>query len=59
MAYSWSKWNSEIKNREQIVVQGTEHLEDEPLLEVQVVHKTRKAPVIYKVGSKYELETIP
>ena len=34
MAYSWSKWNSEIKNREQIIVQGTEHLEDEPLLEV-------------------------
>ena len=35
MAYSWSKWNSEIKDHEKIVFQGAEHLQDEPLLEVR------------------------
>lgn len=33
MAYSWSKWNAEVANPSQIVFQGCEHLEDEPLLE--------------------------
>lgn len=32
MAYSWSKWNGETE-REQIVFQAAESLEDEPLLE--------------------------
>ena len=33
-AYSWSKWNSEIENEEKIVMQGQQHLQDEPLQEV-------------------------
>lgn len=33
MAFSWSKWNNENEDAEKIVVQGTEHLKDEPLLE--------------------------
>jgi len=33
MAYSWSKWNAEVANPSQVVFQGCEHLEDEPLLE--------------------------
>ena len=34
MAYSWSKWNSEVNDHDKVVFQGAEHLEDEPLLEV-------------------------
>lgn len=34
MAYSWSKWNGEMKNKKQIIIQGAEHLKDEHLLEV-------------------------
>ena len=34
MAYSWSKWNNEVKEEAQILVQTAEQLEDEPLLEV-------------------------
>ena len=37
MAYSWSKWNGEVKNKKQIIVQGSEHLKDEHLLEVSDV----------------------
>ncbi|XP_064600678.1 dynein axonemal intermediate chain 7-like [Liolophura sinensis] len=33
MSYSWSKWNSECANRDWILFQGAEALEDEPLLE--------------------------
>ncbi|KAL3842016.1 hypothetical protein ACJMK2_020088 [Sinanodonta woodiana] len=33
MAYSWSKWNSEIQDREKIIFQGAESLNDEPLPE--------------------------
>ncbi|KAK3598788.1 hypothetical protein CHS0354_020899 [Potamilus streckersoni] len=33
MAYSWSKWNSDIHNREKILFQGAESLNDEPLPE--------------------------
>ena len=33
-AYSWSKWNSEVESEEKIVLQGQEHLQDEPLQEV-------------------------
>ena len=36
MAFSWSKWNSEINSEEKIIIQGAEHLQDEPLLEVGV-----------------------
>ena len=35
MAYSWSKWNGETE-RDQIVFQAAESLEDEPLLEVRL-----------------------
>ena len=35
MAYSWSKWNIEVNNPDQIVIQGAEQLEDEHLLEVR------------------------
>jgi len=43
MAYSWSKWNGETE-REQIVFQASEALEDEPLLEEDwwVVLATKK-----------------
>ncbi|KAK2188252.1 hypothetical protein NP493_138g01023 [Ridgeia piscesae] len=33
MAYSWSKWNSGVKNKKPIIIQGAEHLKDEHLLE--------------------------
>ena len=33
MAYSWSKWNNE-REREEVIFQAAEALEDEPLLEV-------------------------
>jgi len=34
MAFSWSKWNADIKDRERIFVQAAEHTTDEPLTEV-------------------------
>ena len=34
MAFSWSKWNVDINHREKIIIQGAEHLNDEPLTEV-------------------------
>ena len=34
LAYSWSKWNTDVKDREKIVIQGAMHLEDGPLAEV-------------------------
>ena len=37
MAFSWSKWNSEVQDKDRIVVQASEHLKDEALLEVQFV----------------------
>lgn len=43
MAYSWSKWNSEVKDREKIVIQGTVHLEDGPLAEVLYIFIQRRA----------------
>ena len=39
LAFSWSKWNSEIDDTEKIVFQGNEHLVDEPLQEVNNWHK--------------------
>ena len=33
-AFSWSKWNSDIPEKEKILFQGSEALQDEPLLEV-------------------------
>ena len=35
MAFSWSKWNSEVET-DSVVVQGAEALQDEPLLEVSM-----------------------
>ena len=35
MAFSWSKWNSEVESAS-VVVQGAEALQDEPLLEVSL-----------------------
>ena len=35
VAYSWSKWNSEVGDRERIILQGCEQMHDEPLLEVR------------------------
>jgi cancer susceptibility candidate protein 1 len=35
MAFSWSHWNNDIENREQIVVQASEQLLDEPPIEEQ------------------------
>jgi cancer susceptibility candidate protein 1 len=35
MAYSWSKWNSEVGDKEKIVIQGCEQLKDEALFEVR------------------------
>lgn len=34
MAFSWSKWNSEMETSDKVLFQGSEALEDEPLLEV-------------------------
>ena len=36
MAYSWSRWNSDVKDKEKLVIQGCEQLADEPLLEVSI-----------------------
>ncbi|XP_061178031.1 dynein axonemal intermediate chain 7 homolog isoform X2 [Saccostrea echinata] len=33
MAFSWSKWNSEMDTSDKVLFQGSEALEDEPLLE--------------------------
>ncbi|KAL3842018.1 hypothetical protein ACJMK2_020090 [Sinanodonta woodiana] len=33
MAYSWSKWNGEVQDKEKILFQGTECLNDEPVPE--------------------------
>ncbi|XP_013385748.1 protein CASC1 [Lingula anatina] len=33
MAYSWSKWNAEVADRDKIIIQGAECMKDEPLLE--------------------------
>ncbi|XP_062591912.1 dynein axonemal intermediate chain 7 homolog [Saccostrea cucullata] len=33
MAFSWSKWNSEMETSDKVLFQGSEALEDEPLLE--------------------------
>lgn len=33
-AFSWSKWNGECEKKEMIIFQGSEALQDEPLLEV-------------------------
>lgn len=33
MAFSWSKWNSEMEMSDKVLFQGSEALEDEPLLE--------------------------
>ncbi|XP_053384527.1 dynein axonemal intermediate chain 7-like [Mercenaria mercenaria] len=32
-AFSWSKWNSDTQDKEKILFQGSETLQDEPLLE--------------------------
>jgi hypothetical protein len=34
IAFSWSKWNSEMETSDKVLFQGSEALEDEPLLEV-------------------------
>jgi hypothetical protein len=34
-AFSWSKWNSEAQDKEKILFQASEALQDEPLLEVR------------------------
>jgi len=34
MSFSWSKWNFEVNDSEKMLLQGAEHLKDEPLLEV-------------------------
>jgi cancer susceptibility candidate protein 1 len=33
MAFSWSKWNVDVNDRERILIQAAEHTTDEPLLE--------------------------
>ncbi|KAL5006456.1 hypothetical protein ScPMuIL_015262 [Solemya velum] len=33
MAFSWSKWNTDVQDREKILFQGSECLRDEPLME--------------------------
>lgn len=34
-AFSWSKWNNQVKDDEQIIIQAAQQLEDEALLEVK------------------------
>jgi len=36
-AFSWSKWNSDTQDKEKVLFQGSEALQDEPLLEVSNV----------------------
>lgn len=33
VAFAWSRWNSEVKDRESLIVQACEHLEDSPVNE--------------------------
>jgi len=40
MAFSWSKWNADIDDRERIFVQAAEHITDEPLIEVYTLCPT-------------------
>ena len=35
MAYAWSRWNSDVRDVQKLVVQGCQQLVDEPLLEVR------------------------
>ena len=37
MAFSWSKWNADIDDRERIFLQAAEHTIDQPLTEVRLV----------------------
>ena len=46
MAFSYSKWNSDTQDREKVLFQGCETLEDEPLPEVIL---TLNAPIATKV----------
>ena len=34
MAYSWSRWNTDVQDLQKLVIQGCEQTVDEPLLEV-------------------------
>jgi hypothetical protein len=38
MAFSWSRWNTEVNDREKIVIQAAEHLTDEQLAEVRYLN---------------------
>jgi len=37
MAFSWSKWNADIEDRERIFLQAAEQTVDEPLIEVNLL----------------------
>jgi cancer susceptibility candidate protein 1 len=34
MAFSWSRWNTDVNDQEKIIFQAAEHLVDEALFEV-------------------------
>lgn len=61
IAFSWSKWNSEMETSDKVLFQGSEALEDEPLLEVRPArsqyNENRFYPEILccPVGSEYDL----